>query len=165
MPHRCNVLHGLTVTLLFTFLGVAATLSIATAENPSEPAAPIQTSISDSAPVAPEALSEEPDTLVEEEEEADGPQTADTSEPAPESLEAGLLPATEPSTEVPPAEELLQLTPLSRSTARFSDLLTPPAEATEDVVGQLEPGHQDIVYNVPIVLDPSVQGHIHYFNT
>lgn len=164
MPHRCNVLHGLTVTLISTFLSVAATLSIATAENPSEPAAPIQTSIGDSVPVAPEALSEEPDTLVEEE-EADGPQTADTNEPAPESLEAGLPPATEPTTEVPPAEELLQLTPLSRSTARFSDLLTPPAEATEDVVGQLEPGHQDIVYNVPIVLDPSVQGHIHYFNT
>ncbi|MGQ0812559.1 MAG: transglycosylase SLT domain-containing protein [Nitrospiraceae bacterium] len=48
-------------------------------------------------------------------------------------------------------------------TARFSDLLNPPAEATQQDghVGEPQPTY----YNVPVVLDPAVQGHIRYFNT
>ncbi|WP_447601852.1 transglycosylase SLT domain-containing protein [Nitrospira sp. Nam80] len=149
--------------LLFLSLSVATTdLSFAATDDGDEPSVPAQSLELGSS-------SAEPDTLVEEEDaeagrSTDAAETADAAE-TPDSLEAALPPPTESSTEVPPAEELLQLTPLTGSTARFSDLLTPPAEATEDVVTQAEDGHQNIVYNVPVVMDPSVQGHIHYFNT
>jgi len=66
---------------------------------------------------------------------------------------------------VPRSEELLQLNPIATgTTARFSDVLNPPAETT-----QFQPSSPDSVeptaYNVPIVVDSSVQGHIRYFNT
>lgn len=171
--HQCDILRGLKGLLFFALLTATTNLPIAIAQNAGEPALLIQT-VDPAAPVQredPEPQREgqespavEPETLVEEE-EAEAAQTAEANEPAPDPFEAAVPPPTEPSTEVPPAEELLQLPPLTGSTARFSDLLTPPAEATEEVVSQVEAGHQDIVYNVPIVLDPSVQGHIHYFNT
>ncbi len=68
-------------------------------------------------------------------------------------------------TQVPRSEELLQLDPAtSAATARFSGVLSPPAETT-----QSQPSSTDTVeptaYNVPIVVDSSVQGHIRYFNT
>ncbi|HJR76100.1 MAG TPA: transglycosylase SLT domain-containing protein [Nitrospiraceae bacterium] len=163
MLQRRHVLHSLTTALFLAFLPIITGHPIAAAENLSDPASSIR--ISDNpVPPVPEALIEEPDALVEDE-EAEPPQTAETDEPPAESLEAALPPPTQPTTEVPPAEELLQLPPLTGSAARFSDLFTPPAEATEEVVSQTEQGDHDIVYNVPIVLDPSVQGHIHYFNT
>lgn len=65
---------------------------------------------------------------------------------------------------VPRAEDLL--TPiLSRNseTARFGDLLNPPAELAQPPEGQS--GSEPSEYNVPIVLDSSVQSHIRYFNT
>jgi membrane-bound lytic murein transglycosylase D len=166
MPQR-HVLHSLTTALFLAFFPIITGHSIAAAQTLPDPAPSIRTSEADPVPtvpeILPEALIEEPDTLVDDEEAE--PQTAETNEPAAESLETALPPPTQPTTEVPPAEELLQLPPLTGSTARFSDLLTPPAEATEEVVSQIEQGDQGIVYNVPIVLDPSVQGHIHYFNT
>jgi membrane-bound lytic murein transglycosylase D len=63
----------------------------------------------------------------------------------------------------------LQLNPAGSSpaTARFSDALSPPAELTQtqdpsrNAADQLE----FVSYNVPIVMDPSVQAHIRYFNT
>jgi membrane-bound lytic murein transglycosylase D len=66
---------------------------------------------------------------------------------------------------VPRSEELLQLNPAPNGApARFSDVLNPPAEVT-----QSQPTSPDSVeptaYNVPIVVDSSVQGHIRYFNT
>ncbi|HEX2056111.1 MAG TPA: transglycosylase SLT domain-containing protein [Nitrospiraceae bacterium] len=164
MPHCRPVILRSIRSILITLLAIIIGIPLAAAENPPQPTLPIPAPELDTQPAAPDTLMEEPDTLVDED-DADAPQTADSNEPVPESLEAALPPPTEPSTEVPPAEELLQLAPLSKSTARFADLFTPPAEATEEVVGQAEPGHQGIVYNVPIVLDPSVQGHIHYFNT
>lgn len=172
-PHRRNALPGLTGTLFFALLTAAPDLPVAIAEDNPEPAAPtriagpllpIGATEPESGAAEPDTIIAEPETLVEEE-EAEAAQAIESNEAAPESLEAALPPPTEPSTEVPPAEELLQLPPLTGPAARFSDLLTPPAEATEEVVRQVEAGEQDIVYNVPIVLDPSVQGHIHYFNT
>jgi membrane-bound lytic murein transglycosylase D len=70
---------------------------------------------------------------------------------------------------VPRAEDLLQLSPAGNSpaTARFSDVLNPPAELTQtqepsrNTADQMEYAS----YNVPIVMDPSVQAHIRYFNT
>ena len=110
---------------------------------------------------APDFLAE-PEPLAAEEET----QTASSIENVSESIEEAAFPvSSEPSTEVPPAEELLQLKPLSGITARFSDILTPPAEITQSPGNQIVGDDHGITYNVPVVLDPSVQGHIHYFNT
>ncbi|MCC2640042.1 MAG: putative Lytic murein transglycosylase [Nitrospira sp.] len=72
--------------------------------------------------------------------------------------------ASEPSTEVPTVEELLQVKPLSGAAARFTDLLTPPAEIGQETAAQDPESEEVTAYNVPIVLDPSVQGHIRFFN-
>jgi membrane-bound lytic murein transglycosylase D len=163
LPYQRKAADVLRALLSLALLAATTNLPLAAAHNGEDLSVPVQN-------LELESSSAEPDTLVEEEEteaaeSTDASRTTDATEYIPDSLEAALPPPTESSTEVPPAEELLQLTPLTGPTARFSDLLTPPAEATEDVVTQDETGHHDIVYNVPVVLDPSVQGHIHYFNT
>ena len=70
---------------------------------------------------------------------------------------------------VPRAEDLLQLNPAGSSpaTARFSDALNPPAELTQTQDSSRNAADQTEYanYNVPIVMDPSVQAHIRYFNT
>ncbi|MBI4001026.1 MAG: lytic transglycosylase domain-containing protein, partial [Nitrospira defluvii] len=102
---------------------------------------------------------QEPDYLLDEDEEDRA--TAAESEAA----ENPTTIASEPSTEVPPAEALLQLKPLSGTTARFADLLTPPAEVIQEAAAaQEQESEEATAYNVPIVLDPSVQGHIRFFN-
>ena len=66
---------------------------------------------------------------------------------------------------VPRAEDLLTVTPSQQSPAsRFSDALDAPAETAQTTQpgGSVETGE---LYNVPIVMDSSVQGHIRYFNT
>ena len=71
-----------------------------------------------------------------------------------------------PDSRVPRAEDLLVITPPQQSsTARFTDAFDAPAETAETVPslsGLTEPGE---LYNVPIVMDSSVQSHIRYFNT
>ncbi len=99
---------------------------------------------------------QEPDYLLDEEDRA----TAEASE-----AEIPTAIASEPTTEVPPAEALLQLKPLSGTTARFADLLNPPAEVVQEQAVVQDPDTTDsTAYDVPIVLDPSVQGHIRFFN-
>jgi membrane-bound lytic murein transglycosylase D len=70
---------------------------------------------------------------------------------------------------VPRAEDLLQLNPEANSpaTVRFSDALNPPAELdeTQDLSGNAADKTEYASYNVPIVMDSSVQAHIRYFNT
>jgi peptidoglycan lytic transglycosylase D len=70
---------------------------------------------------------------------------------------------------IPRAEDLFQLNPAGNSpaTARFSDALNPPAELTQlqDPSKNAEDQAEYASYNVPIVMDPSVQAHIRYFNT
>ena len=70
---------------------------------------------------------------------------------------------------VPRAEDLLQPNPPGNSpaTARFSDAFNPPAELTQtqDPSGSAADQTEYASYNVPIVMDPSVQAHIRYFNT
>lgn len=100
---------------------------------------------------------QEPDYILDEEDRAAAEET--------EATESPVALASEPSTEVPPAEALLQLKPLSGTTARFADLLTPPAEVIQEAAVEQESEPDDVSeYNVPIVLDPSVQGHIRFFN-
>ncbi len=100
--------------------------------------------------------SQEPEYLLDEEDRA----TAEASE-----AEVPNTVASEPTTEVPPAEALLQLKPLTGVTARFADLLNPPAEvAQEKAVVQDQDATDSTAYDMPIVLDPSVQGHIRFFN-
>lgn len=115
----------------------------------------------------PATLAGEPETQVSPEDEPDANLVpVDTDPPAADS--AGSLSSetnTINNSKVPRSEDLLQLNPASNAaTARFSDVLNPPAEVT-----QSQPTSPDSVeptaYNVPIVVDSSVQGHIRYFNT
>lgn len=66
---------------------------------------------------------------------------------------------------IPRANELLRITPTSNSPmARFADLFDPPAESIQIAdggAGTIEKTE----YNVPIVIDSSVQHHIRFFNT
>ena len=74
--------------------------------------------------------------------------------------------ASQPESRVPRAEDLLVVTPPQQSsTARFTDAFDAPAETAETVPslgGLMGPSE---LYNVPIVMDSSVQSHIRYFNT
>jgi membrane-bound lytic murein transglycosylase D len=109
----------------------------------------------------------EGDTQVNPEDEPDANLVPVDTEPPASELAGSHSTATDITTQskVPRSEELLQLNPASPgATARFSDVLNPPAEVT-----QSQPTSPDSVeptaYNVPIVVDSSVQGHIRYFNT
>lgn len=115
----------------------------------------------------PPAIGGEVDTPVSPEDEPDA-NSVPTETELPSSESAGSpLAGSEISTQskVPRSEDLLQLEPTtSGATARFSDVLNPPAETTTS-----QPTSPEVVeptaYNVPIVVDSSVQGHIRYFNT
>lgn len=103
------------------------------------------------------SLIQEPEYSLEEADRTAATELEATEPPAPI--------ASEPSTEVPPVEALLQLKPLSGAATRFTDLLTPPAEVVQEEAAAQGPESEDaLAYNVPIVLDPSVQGHIRFFN-
>ena len=120
-----------------------------TSEVPTDPSIPSPDGIQPPA--------QEPDYILDEEDR--------TAAAESEAAEAPAAVASEPSTEVPPAEALLQLKPLGGTTARFADLLTPPAEVIQEAtVEQGSESDNVSEYNVPIVLDPSVQGHIRFFN-
>jgi peptidoglycan lytic transglycosylase D len=74
--------------------------------------------------------------------------------------------ATEPESRVPRAEDLLSITPPHNSpTARFTDSFDPPAETAQTVESSGSLAGPNDSYNVPIVMDSSVQTHIRYFNT
>ena len=74
--------------------------------------------------------------------------------------------APEPESRVPRVEDLLTVTPPPQApTSRFADSLDPPAETAQTVQPGGDPTQASEVYNVPIVMDSSVQGHIRYFNT
>jgi membrane-bound lytic murein transglycosylase D len=113
--------------------------------------------------IDPSTLADEP-TAAEDEPDANLV-PLDTEGPPPEVANP---PKATPSS-VPRAEDLLQLNPAGNSpaTVRFSDALNPPAELTQSEspsrnnADQMEYGS----YNVPIVMDSSVQAHIRYFNT
>ena len=67
---------------------------------------------------------------------------------------------------VPRAEDLLRVTPPHQSsTARFADAFDAPAETAQTVQPEAGLSEASELYNVPIVMDSSVQGHIRYFNT
>ena len=89
----------------------------------------------------------------------------DTDGPPPEAADQ----STSTTSSVPRAEDLLQPNPSGNSpaTARFSDAFNPPAELTQtqDPSGTDAGQAEYASYNVPIVMDPSVQAHIRYFNT
>lgn len=66
---------------------------------------------------------------------------------------------------VPRAEDILNVSPPRHSSAaRFIDSLNPPAEASQ-TADSLQSAADPTAYNVPIVMDSSVQSHIRYFNT
>ncbi|MGH7148148.1 MAG: transglycosylase SLT domain-containing protein, partial [Nitrospiraceae bacterium] len=89
----------------------------------------------------------------------------DTEGPPPEATNH----PTATTSSVPRAEDLLQLNPAGNSlaTGRFSDALNPPAELAQTQAPSRNAADQTeyASYNVPIVMDSSVQAHIRYFNT
>jgi len=148
------------LSLLFACLLSVSSPGSAGAESP----IPMQTepALTSEVPAVPlpdslQPPAQEPDYLLEEEDRTAAAESEAAEDPA--------AVASEPSTEIPPAEALLQLKPLSGTTARFADLLTPPAEVIQEAaVEQGSESDNVSEYNVPIVLDPSVQGHIRFFN-
>jgi len=130
----------------------ATTIIVAQAATPSEPG------------------TADPPTLIDENDASeDDPDPnlvpLDTDGPPPEAADQ----STSTTSSVPRAEDLLQLNPSGNSpaTARFSDAFNPPAELTQtqDPSGIEASQTEYASYNVPIVMDPSVQAHIRYFNT
>jgi membrane-bound lytic murein transglycosylase D len=72
----------------------------------------------------------------------------------------------EPDTRIPRAEDLLTTTPPQQApTSRFADTFDAPAETAEITRPGDDLAQAGEDYNVPIVVDSSVQGHIRYFNT
>lgn len=131
-------------------------LALAGAESPTLPPVDAPATAEANPEGAPSPV-QEPEYSLDEEEDRASAELDATEPPAPI--------ASEPSTEVPPAEALLQLKPLTGETVRFTDLLTPPAEVIQEAAAAQDPESEDATaYNVPIVLDPSVQGHIRFFN-
>jgi membrane-bound lytic murein transglycosylase D len=149
---------GYAVLPLALFLGVCLSLSapismmVAQAGTPPAPAT-----------VDPSVLADE-NTAAEDEPDANLV-PLDTEGPLPEATN----PPKTTTSSVPRAEDLLQLNPAGSSpaTARFSDALNPPAELTQtqDPSRNAADQMEFASYNVPIVMDPSVQAHIRYFNT
>lgn len=72
----------------------------------------------------------------------------------------------EPDSRVPRAEDLLTVSPPQQSPAsRFADSFDVPAETAQTVLPDGGLTGVGEIYNVPIVIDSSVQSHIRYFNT
>jgi membrane-bound lytic murein transglycosylase D len=72
----------------------------------------------------------------------------------------------EPDSRVPRAEDLLTVSPPQQSpAARFADSFDVPAETAQTVLPDVGFTGVGEIYNVPIVIDSSVQSHIRYFNT
>ncbi|MFZ1502099.1 MAG: transglycosylase SLT domain-containing protein [Nitrospira sp.] len=131
-------------------------LALAGAESPTLPPVDAPATAEANPEGAPSPV-QEPEYSLDEEEDRISAELDATEPPAPI--------ASDPSTEVPPAEALLQLKPLTGETVRFTDLLTPPAEVIQEAAAVQGPESEEATaYNVPIVLDPAVQGHIRFFN-
>jgi membrane-bound lytic murein transglycosylase D len=142
---------GLILGVWFTF-SAPSIIMVAQAATPSEPTIIERSSLADENA----ATEDDPDeNLV----------PLDTEGPPPEALS----PPAASTSSVPRTEDLLQLNPAGNSpaTARFSDALNPPAEMslTQDPSRNTAVQTAYVNYNVPIVMDPSVQAHIRYFNT
>ena len=72
----------------------------------------------------------------------------------------------QPESRVPRAEDLLTVTPPQQSpSSRFADAFDAPAETAQTVQPSGDLTVTGELYNVPIVMDSSVQSHIRYFNT
>ena len=131
-------------------------LALAGAESPTLPPVDAPATAEANPEGAPSPV-QEPEYSLDEEEDRISAELDATEPPAPI--------ASDPSTEVPPAEALLHLKPLTGETVRFTDLLTPPAEVIQEAAAVQGPESEEATaYNVPIVLDPAVQGHIRFFN-
>lgn len=133
-------------------------LTLAQTDTEAAPTETDQGQLASSDPAMETALpTPEPEAILDEEDRAAATDS--------ESAEVSGSLASEPSTQIPPAEQLLQLKPLSGAAARFTDLLQPPAEvAQESALPSDSADEENAAYNVPIILDPSVQGHIRFFN-
>ncbi|MBA5873389.1 MAG: transglycosylase SLT domain-containing protein [Nitrospira sp. CR1.2] len=148
-----------SLPLLSVYLLALSWTTIAGAESPltDQGDALAPTESAEIAQPEPQSLAQEPEYLLDEEDRATAAEV--------EATESSTAVASEPSTEVPPAEALLQFKPLPGNSARFADLLTSPAEVVQEAAAEPDQESESVPeYNVPIVVDPSVQGHIRFFN-
>ena len=151
-PRRGHAVLPVVLILGMCFTFSAPSIMVAQAATPSEPMMVYRSALVDENA----ATEDDPDeNLV----------PLDTEGPPPEALP----PSAASTSSVPRAEDLLQLNPAGNSStaARFSDALNPPAELslTQDPSRNTAGQTPYVSYNVPIVMDPSVQAHIRYFNT
>lgn len=136
------------------FLGLcvsfASSIMVAQAAAPSEPATVSSLPLLDENAVA----EDDPD---------DNLVPLDTEGPAQETVN----PHASATSSVPRTEDLLQpnQTGNSPATARFSDALNPPAELGLTSDSPRSATAEYTAYDMPIVMDSSVQAHIRYFNT
>ena len=152
---RTGIVKATWLVAIILGFFIASLTQLASATTPTQPAED------------PATLAGGQETRVSPEDEPDANLVPVDPEPPASDSAGNLSAATETTTNsrVPRSEDLLQLNPTSNAaTARFSDVLNPPSEVT-----QLPPISPDsaepTAYNVPIVVDSSVQGHIRYFNT
>jgi membrane-bound lytic murein transglycosylase D len=141
---------GMLLVLLLC-IGLAPALSVALAET--EPARQIAEApvINPSAETAADPTDEPDANLV----------PVETELPADSQSASG-----QPQSRVPRVEDLLTLTPPPQlPTARFADSFDVPAETGQTALPADGLSGSDDLYNVPIVMDSSVQSHIRYFNT
>ena len=148
------VFHPTFPTTLLIFLlslGTATGLSMASAE-PAPSGQPAESSVVNPSVEPAVDPADEPDAnLVPVETELPADSQSGSASQAP--------------SRVPRAEDLFTVTPPPQSpTSRFADSFDAPAETSqaEPPAGFVEASD---VYNVPIVIDSSVQSHIRYFNT
>ena len=142
--------HAVVLSFLLC-LGLAAGRSMASAEMPapSELAQPPVINSSDEPAVDP---ADEPDANLVPVETELPPDIQSVSDQ-------------EPETRVPRAEDLLTVSPSQSPTPRFADAFDAPAETAQTVSPDGSLAALSELYNVPIVIDSSVQSHIRYFNT
>lgn len=145
---------GQAVLPMALFLGLC--VSFSTPIMVAQAAAPLEGATADSLPLLDEKT-------VAEDDPDDNLVPLDTEGPA---LETANPHATSTSS-VPRTEDLLQLnqTGNSPATARFSDALNPPAELALTPDSPRSATTEYTAYDMPIVMDSSVQAHIRYFNT
>lgn len=142
---------GLLAFVLCVGIGPVLSVALAQTETPPEPTEATQSAdVGEDQAVDP---ADEPDANLV---------PVDTDVPVEVQAAAG----SEPDSRVPRAEDLLIVSPPHNSpTARFTDSFDPPAEVSQTAESPSSVTESGESYNVPIVMDSSVQTHIRFFNT
>jgi peptidoglycan lytic transglycosylase D len=144
--------------ILVTGFGPGLSLSLAQSEIPTTELTQVALP-----PEASEVIESTDETAIDPSDEPDGNLVPVDTELSAEQEPLSTL--SEANSLVPRAEDLLTVAPPKNSpAARFADLFTPPAEIAEAAESLQNTTEPNDLYNVPIVIDSSVQAHIRFFN-